>query len=485
MNKQYVSDIIKNDYEKWNTNDSIIVDCQTGQGKTYFILNTYSSYLESIGKKILILSNRTKLKEELQLDANKMIHKNITIKNYQSIEHSILNGYKIDNYDCIVCDECHYFLSDSWNNKTDVSWKWLLSKNCIKIFMSATGYNVFKMVENMMTKYPDNKIYNYYVDRDYSYVDKVVFYNEDDYVIDLLSELPPDEKAIYFCISVKKAYDTYRIFKDRASFICSQSRPTYNKYITKDAIENERFESQMLFATTCIDNGINLKDRTIKHIFIDIIDLPILIQCLGRKRILDDDTITFHIKNYTKKKLNGYKKSYKDDLMIANAYLNNNIEKLKELTVNRNKKLKSFINANYIDKSLEFNPMIYAYYEIMVESLNLQMRVGFSSEVMNCLQGIDDNKVFYQSDMETKQHKDKIYLYLESVLLKKLFKEEQKELINVINLRDSRNRQQKDIKLLNIFLETNQYPFTLLPKKSDGKRYWIADTIEVVKLATN
>lgn len=36
--KLYISDIIGDEYKDWN-NEKIILDCGTGRGKTYFILN--------------------------------------------------------------------------------------------------------------------------------------------------------------------------------------------------------------------------------------------------------------------------------------------------------------------------------------------------------------------------------------------------------------------------------------------------------------
>lgn len=37
----------------------------------------------------------------------------------------------------------------------------------------------------------------------------------------------------------------------------------------KQIVQTERFECRMLFTTKVLDNGVNLKDKAIKHIFIE------------------------------------------------------------------------------------------------------------------------------------------------------------------------------------------------------------------------
>ena len=68
------------------------------------------------------------------------------------------------------------------------------------------------------------------------------------------------------------------------------------------------------------------------------------------------------------------------------------------------------------------------------------------------------------------------FLYLESIADKRLLKEEQKELIDMIDLRDKRNRQQKSIKQLNLYLEENNFKYFIVSKrtKKNNKqiRYW-------------
>lgn len=50
-------------------------------------------------------------------------------------------------------------------------------------------------------------------------------------------------------------------------------------------LENERFEENLLITTACLDAGVNIKDKDVQEVMIDIRDLGSLIQCMGRRRI--------------------------------------------------------------------------------------------------------------------------------------------------------------------------------------------------------
>ena len=45
----------------------------------------------------------------------------------------------MDEYKYVVCDEFHYFMSDSaFNTTTDMSYEFISKLDCVRIFMSAT-----------------------------------------------------------------------------------------------------------------------------------------------------------------------------------------------------------------------------------------------------------------------------------------------------------------------------------------------------------
>lgn len=78
----------------------------------------------------------------------------------------------------------------------------------------------------------------------------------------------------------------------------------------------------MLFTTKVLDNGVNLKDKAIKHIIIEQSDMVEFIQCLGRKRVQSpDDTITLYFLSSVCS-IAGRYKELKRDLAIVQQYLN-------------------------------------------------------------------------------------------------------------------------------------------------------------------
>lgn len=478
-NRIYVSDIIKEDYKLWDKTDNIIIDCMTGEGKTYFVINVYAKYLATQNKNMLILSNRNKLKEDLKLATDGI--KNITVMNYQALQKLILKGKEIQDYDCIVCDEAHYFISDSWNKSTDVAWKHVIKNDCIRVFMSATGWDVFGMV-----KKAKNKLYEYKTKRDYSYVEKVIFYKENDYVVNTLKSLPTQDKAIYFSNSKKRGYETYLLFKNeegKASYLCSTGDKEYKDKITKDAIVDEKFESQILIATSCIDNGINLKDRNIKHIFIDIVDVPILLQCLGRKRILDEnDTVTFHIKAHTKKQLNRFINKDKGKIEIAEAYLKKDDVLLSKLVADRDSLLRDCFSGNYITGKLDFNPMRYIGLLNYISTLETCVNDGFDNVILSHLEGVSDDKIEYP---EVEGRLNRLEIYLDGLIGEKLYKKDQSQLAELINVKKN-GRLLKSIAAVIAGIDDEKLPYTIVAntdwdrKLEDGSKnimygkvYWM------------
>lgn len=58
--------------------------------------------------------------------------------------------------------------------------------------------------------------------------------------------------------------------------------------------------------TTVLDNGVNVKDASVKHIITDLTDDISIIQCVGRKRVLSDtDRVTLYFRMFPKKQIIG------------------------------------------------------------------------------------------------------------------------------------------------------------------------------------
>lgn len=158
---KYVEDVIKDDYKKWLGNLIVFIEAPTGSGKTTFILDKLVDFAASEGKRILYLVNRDILKKQLDKkidnlkielckpndnEFNENLNKAIEVKLYQSIEAECRANPQIIKsdtceYQYIVADECHYFLTDSvFNTYTQFSYEWIMAKIGYTnlIFISAT-----------------------------------------------------------------------------------------------------------------------------------------------------------------------------------------------------------------------------------------------------------------------------------------------------------------------------------------------------------
>ncbi len=137
MAKGYVSDVINKEYIKWAIGDDVTINFQTGGRKTTFILEVFAPHLGQINNSaILYLVSRIELKKYIENKINKNFITNITVMTYQALEAKILNDEdRTYNYQYIVCDECHYFVEDAWNRKTQVSWEYIIKQKALRIWI--------------------------------------------------------------------------------------------------------------------------------------------------------------------------------------------------------------------------------------------------------------------------------------------------------------------------------------------------------------
>lgn len=213
-----VSEEIGESYKNWKEGNVILIDAQTGTGKTYFINSILAKKYPN--KKILYICNRVNLKRQIKKEliqdsikndegnlkiynelysenkkfyeyhyGNKMKKnistleqfdlinkiKNITVESYQSlsdkiIKHRFYNSKEAFNsyfnfYDYLVFDECHYLYSDAnFNNKTNFIFEEIFNKpsRAIKIFMSATIDDLKPHIENIKnTEHANHHIKNF------------------------------------------------------------------------------------------------------------------------------------------------------------------------------------------------------------------------------------------------------------------------------------------------------------------------------------
>lgn len=488
--KEYFTDLIGDKYKEWK-NTKIILDGGTGSGKTYFIQNVLIPYAKSMRKKVLYLCNRRTLYDELLIELKK--HPNVELLLYQILQEHLRNDEPIGHYDYIIADECHYLYTDApFNEYTDLAYNFLLNqKNNVVIFMSATAPAFFKDLRQFKIVEKKNI---FVVKKDYSYVKNVYFYQADDLVnvIDDILQKHPNDKMIVFVNSMDRLKDLHDVYEDIAYFMCSKStkRKDVLAICTNDCIvqydmDYITFDRKILFATKALDNGVNIKDTAITHVFCEIFDIDSAIQAIGRKRCIgENDTCNFYFKDYGKKAIARFLEFNEQQYEPVKKYLDNRADFLQELKDN-DVDIREFARENRImytdwdDKEqIQINNVRYQKYR-MDNVIIKRMKASTYQTVL--LQYLGENLASKVKELEIITAAKDIFLeYLKNIADKKLFKEEQDllkvKMRNLLGLND----RTMGIGVCNGKLSDCQYPYEIISKQENSrqsknykKRYWL------------
>lgn len=339
MQKKYLSEnfSIEEVQELFTTKGAIqMVTAPTGAGKTYFVQSNVLKIAKgdfkpfgATDKKALLLANRSALVTQIKKDLEEnlkstnfassheeeYITKYVDIYSYQALAKKILTEDNfLDKYKLIIADECHYFLSDSWNGTTQLTLNKLVehSKDNTILFFSATTEELksfLKTMKNDILKL-DYDLYKEVLKEDEAkelgFNDRlnITVTNEDLDVV--VSKIPTNEKFVIF---VNELFDKNSIEElsnkyskeGLVGFLYSKWEQTSGFFKSNDemsnrydkVLENEGFyDSDMwgLIANNAIDNGVNFKMKDLKHIILlNQYDFTQIRQFIGRKRHDKDD----------------------------------------------------------------------------------------------------------------------------------------------------------------------------------------------------
>ncbi len=490
-----ISEVITpEEIKQWKNTDIITISAGTGAGKSHFIKNRLFVFAKENNKKILMLIHRRNCVNQFQKEIEREGKTDtIDIKTYQSLE-SMKHYHKVEfdfsQYAYIVCDEFHYFLSDAaFNITTDISLDLILSNtNITRIFMSATGDDM----KRYLNKIKSLQTIDYGLPVDYKFIKELAFFNKDETMEQFVDKLiSMNIKAIFFIQSATKAYDLYKKYKDVSLFNCSKSDKHY-KYVIKEKINdmlvNERFEELILITTTCLDSGVNIKDVNVQLIVIDVEDVGVLIQCLGRRRILSKtDKIFVYIKAINNQQLGSRKARINNKIEMAEYRLNHTNKEFIQKYPRQND-YSNIVYDSIVDEddkgTKKINELMYfkskldlGYIAIMLE----YGKYGYCKYLKELL-GYDKNYGLPDEDYK----KDELETYFQSILGKVMLQvRDRKDLIDKINVR-SNGRQLKKLHNLNGALEEMQIPYRIIEfqtsriingKKKNYKNAWKVDKL--------
>lgn len=352
----YASGLIGDAFQHWE-NGRVLLDMGTGRGKNEFIIKRLVSWRIDemltnmiIGRVLCLCPLKTLHTEMLQrrmeaanaesdgepteiaMTYDALYEFMLEVQTYQYIEARYRNDPAslkkyLARFKYIVADECHYFTDfSSYGINTYLSLEVLQKAEAdhVVIYMSATGEETYKLLEET-SKTPEERIYK--LPQDYQHIKQKYFYSRENLVM-MLKSLPEEEKAVIFVSSGEDLLKMKEIFGDTAAYYCSDNNPKYGKRFNEltECVKDRKLQKRYFFTTKAFGIGTEIKDRTVKHLYIDQWKPTDIIQSAGRKRPLDvDDTCTVYFRDYDADWYYGDLKKFKaivtEELKPAVAYL--------------------------------------------------------------------------------------------------------------------------------------------------------------------
>lgn len=324
---EWVGDLIGDEFKQWG-HELVAIHAMTFTGKTSFILGPLldwcieTAYTVRPPMRILILCNRKSLERDIFDEFNikredlKIIEHStdeiectidafnlVSIYTYQYWEQMLAENpewvmREWKNYRYIVLDEIQHVNDDaSFIENTDLLYDAILKarKFATVIAMTATPGNLFTtwLADGLLMR---NRYYRLF--KKMSHFTQAYVYSRDWEMINILQNLPAEEKALVFMESHKELERMKARFGDRAAYYCSSNNQKGKMDNLDDCLKDGKLQKQILFATMALYNGINIKDRSLKHIFIESWVPSRMIQMQGRKRPLDaEDTCTVYYRS--------------------------------------------------------------------------------------------------------------------------------------------------------------------------------------------
>lgn len=349
----YVSQAIGEAISGWGVG-RYVIDAGTGAGKTTAIIDLLKRNVTSCPrfevegrKRILYLCNRKALWEQIvqavlgdgvkrDFRESDLINwamseclrfEFIDVQTYQKLQ----KDYQEDPertlehikrcYTYIVCDEAHYFVNDAkFNHKTNVAYQCIEQLVSCKtvIYMSATMDFLIQKWKEEGKLSPENY---YRIPRRKSCISEIRFYYRDAERKALLDSIPSGEKAVVFVTSYATLERMRLIYGDTAAYYCSGNNKHGSMDALYDCVRDGKLLKRILFTTTVLYNGVDIKDEKVKHIFIEQW-LPMeVIQEIGRKRPLNEnDTCKLYLRGKGMRELETRLKEANQNLEPALCY---------------------------------------------------------------------------------------------------------------------------------------------------------------------
>ncbi|MCX9098945.1 DEAD/DEAH box helicase family protein [Bacillus anthracis] len=465
---------------------------EPGAGKTYTARNLILPYCKKQGWKVLFLTHRNTLKAQVAYDLVEFIEENskmITIMNYQAIE-SLVKKLDVDtikkyfDYQFIICDEAHYFVSDAWNKQSHLSLAFLRESKAIKLFLTGTPKpleKLNKMLDVKIFDTPNKSIHNL--------KELLFFKNMKDFDEHFNSSLEQEnKKALLFYGNGHHAWNDVEKKYKNSAFICSKTHEL-SQYTSDEELNNivekTNFNCQILCTTSVLEAGINIEDKNVELVgSIRPYSVHGIVQQFARVR---KSKIIGAVVEPHYQAIRSWKEEAEKELeLIRHVESSCSISdymKINRLNFN-NEDCPPWITVK-IDFDNVFVTISYRINELYVMKLKdtiwqceFIMKHGYLQLLS---QYYEDVKIM---DASKQLMNNKMIEYLKSFEGVPMFDEEQKHFINKLmdefKFRSKDKRKKIGLKRINNLLQERNFEFEIVSKKDGsrksktyGKHYWV------------
>ena len=359
-----IEDNLDSYYKGWNHRHPIILSAQTGSGKNYFMCEKLLPHAMEIGADIIYLSNRVALsvqQKEAFLTKFKLPNRYgdklrdmerfgpITVWSYQNAYRRTreIASLFTQRRGYLIFDEAHYFLSDAtFNSDTERTLLALISSfpHFTRIYMTATPHDVLPAIvdyelqhrslservfyQDIHSQYskvpsyppaPSNAFLQMYeFDRDYSAYD-IVFFSKEDSLVPEMKKATKNNKWLFFVNSRAKADGLKKEVSKSAVFSASDKTEDNAcwKSLCKGVFPKD---TNVLFSTKVIDNGVNITDEAVNNIAVTTFDKTSLLQMIGRCRLPEGKRVKLFIKVPSEQEIRNRLNSIEQLLQMLSTY---------------------------------------------------------------------------------------------------------------------------------------------------------------------
>lgn len=496
--RKYVSDLLGIETVKeFIKGNNYLIGSEMGSGKNYWVRNILLPYAYDNNMKVLILTSRVAIKEQQYNYLEE--YKRFCIRNFKGSTFEILsyqkfesilrskeeNDYNLLNeYDYVVCDEAHYFAKDtSMNPKTVLSFNWLNNNdNIIKIFMTATyeslDYLPFrnKLKGLKHADYTKNNVKDFYR-----------YENEGTILPIVQSELDKDKKVLIVNNKINDLDKWQDVILGKVEKLISTNKDKSEEF--KNIVEKQKFNSDILNTTSLICEGAEIFDNKVETIVINgIFDLEKFVQTTARIR---SNKVNVYYKKITQRMIAAKLKNIEKQLFYHDEFLRlGEIEFVKKYGLDIIEKSMKSLYLDIIISPITREEIItlrthitnLARLEYEFDLYNDIKTYGFENRVLD---KYFPNIIWYDLEEIAKVNSLKVNI-IDRYKGKKLFKEDQKNFINILvneyGVRTSNGGKDLGSKTINAFFEKNHLNYILgKDKETKGefrnKNYWVLQEV--------